>query len=209
MTQNLKIKVCGMKFTPNREQVEALDTDLLGYIFYGPSSRFVGEHPDPGLFNSDKPKVGVFVDANAFEILGLAKNFDFEFIQLHGKENPMTCKLLKDQGLKIIKAFPLDEKFKFSSTQRYEGIVDYFLFDTKTEKHGGSGKKFNWEMLENYKGETPFLLSGGIGPDDAKSIKKLNHHQLAGIDLNSGFEDKPGIKNIEKLENFITEIKAL
>ena len=208
MSNQLKIKVCGMKFTKNRQQVETLNTDMLGYIFYGPSPRFVGEHPEPGLFNSDKPKVAVFVNANAFEIMGLAKNFDFEFIQLHGKENPKTCQILKNQGLKLIKAFSMDEKFKFTSTEPYEGIVDYFLFDTKTKQHGGSGKKFNWEILENYKGETPFLLSGGIGPADVNEIKKLKHEQLEGLDLNSGFEDKPGLKNTEKLETFLRELKS-
>ncbi|WP_319592309.1 phosphoribosylanthranilate isomerase [uncultured Draconibacterium sp.] len=208
MTNNLKIKVCGMKFTQNREQVEALAVDLLGYIFYGPSKRFVGDTPDAGLFQSDKPKVGVFVNENAFEILGLAKNFGFEYIQLHGKENPKTCGILKSQGLCVLKAFPIDDDFKFATTATYEGNVDYFLFDTKTKQHGGSGKKFNWQILENYTGNTPFFLSGGIGPDDAAEIKELNHPMLAGIDLNSGFEDEPGLKNIEKLKQFIAQLKA-
>jgi len=196
-----------MKFTQNREAVEALDVDLLGYIFYAPSKRFVGDLPDAGLFQSEKPKVGVFVDENAFEILGLAKNFDFEYVQLHGKENPKTCGILKNQGLKVLKAFSMDVKFNFSATEPYEGVVDYFLFDTKTKHHGGSGKKFNWEILEKYKGETPFFLSGGIGPDDAENIKQISHTKLAGVDLNSGFEDDPGLKNIEKLKQFIIELK--
>ena len=198
-----------MKFTQNREAIEALGVDLLGFIFYGPSKRFVGESPELGLFDSKKSKVGVFVDENAFEILGLAKNFDFEYIQLHGKENPKTCKILRNQGLKILKAFPLDEKFDFKKTKPFEGVVDYFLFDTKTKLHGGSGKKFNWEVLDKYKGETPFFLSGGIGPDDAKSILEIEHPKLIGVDLNSGFEDEPGLKNIEKLQQFINELKTL
>jgi phosphoribosylanthranilate isomerase len=98
MERKLKIKVCGMKFTENREAVEALDVDLLGYIFYAPSKRFVGDNPEPGLFQSSKPKVAVFVDENAFEIMGLAKNFGFDYIQLHGKENPKTCGMFKQQG---------------------------------------------------------------------------------------------------------------
>jgi phosphoribosylanthranilate isomerase len=205
--KQLKIKVCGMKFTENRKKVEGLPIDLLGYIFYAPSKRFVGEAPEAGLFQSEKPKVGVFVNENAFEILGLAKNFGFEYVQLHGKENPKTCGMLKKQGLKIIKAFSVDDDFKFSSTETYGDTVDYFLFDTKTKQHGGSGKKFNWDLLKAYEGNTPFFLSGGIGPDDVESIKDLNHPQFVGIDLNSGFEDEPGIKNIEKLKRFIEEVK--
>lgn len=206
MTNNLKIKVCGMKNTANREAVEKLPVDFLGFIFYPKSKRFVGENTEPGLFHSAKSKVAVFVNENAFEILGLAKNLGFEFVQLHGKENPKTCQLLKNQGLKVIKAFNLNEDFDFASLDAYRESVDYFLFDTKTELPGGSGKKFNWKILEKYQGKVPFFLSGGIGPEDVEAIKKLNHPQLFCIDLNSGFEDEPGVKNVEKLKNFITKI---
>jgi phosphoribosylanthranilate isomerase len=209
MQKTLKIKVCGMKFTENREEVEKLPVDLLGYIFYPPSKRYVGENPQEGLFNSMKPKVAVFVDENAFEILALAKNLGFEWVQLHGKENPKTCQLLKNQVLKIIKAFSVNEDFQFHKTKPFEGVADYFLFDTKTNLPGGSGEKFNWEILNRYNGDTPFLLSGGISPEDAEEIKKIDHPQLAGIDLNSGFEDEPGLKNIEKLNVFIEEIQSL
>ena len=198
-----------MKFTENRQEVEKLDVDFMGYIFYPPSKRFVGENPEPGLFNSEKAKVGVFVDKNAFEILALSKNPGFDWVQLHGKENPKTCQLLKKQGLKIIKAFSVDENFNFADTEQYAKVTNFFLFDTKTEKHGGSGNKFDWKILDKYEGHTPFFLSGGIGPDDIERIWKVNHPKLTGVDLNSGFEDKPGMKNIEKLKNFITEIKNI
>ena len=159
------------------------------------------------MFNSLKPKVAVFVDENVFEILALAKNLDFEWIQLHGKENPKTCQILKNHRLKLLKAFNIDEKFNFDTTKAYEEIVDYFLFDTKTNLPGGSGKKFNWNVLEKYEGNTPFFLSGGLKPEDAQKIKNIDHAQFAGVDLNSGFEDGPGLKNIEKLKKFIEEIK--
>ncbi len=196
-----------MKFTGNREEVEKLPVDLLGYIFYPPSKRYVGENPQTGLFNSHKPKAVVFVDENAFEILALAKNLGFKWVQLHGKENPKTCLILKNQGLKIIKAFSVNEDFQFHKTKPYEGVADYFLFDTKSNIPGGSGKKFDWKILNKYEGNTPFLLSGGIQPDDVEAIKKINHPQFAGVDLNSGFEDEPGLKNIEKLTKFIKELK--
>ena len=116
---------------------------------------------------------------------------------------------MKNQGLKIIKAFRVDESFQFHKTKPFETIADYFLFDTKSNLPGGSGKKFDWKILEKYKGKTPFFLSGGIQPEDAEEIKKIDHPQLAGVDLNSGFEDEPGLKNIEKLKNFITELKNI
>ena len=195
-----------MKYTQNRQEVEKLDVDFLGFIFYPQSKRFVGGTPEPGLFNSEKPKVGVFVDENAFEILTLAKNLGFEWVQLHGKENPKTCQMLKRQGLKIIKAFSVDENFDFETTLLYEKVANYFLFDTKTEKHGGSGQKFNWAILDKYEGHIPFFLSGGIGPDDVKSILEINHPKLTGVDVNSSFEDEPGIKIIENLKLFINQI---
>lgn len=196
-----------MKFTENREAVEQLAVDWLGFIFYPPSKRYIGENPDERLFQTDKIKVGVFVDENAFEILALAKNLGFEWVQLHGKENPLTCRILKNQGLKIIKAFRVDDAFNFSKTRDYSGVADLFLFDTKSSLPGGSGKKFNWKILGKYKGNTPFLLSGGIGPEDVDEIKKINHPNFEGIDLNSGFEDEPGLKNSEKLKKFITEFQ--
>ncbi len=198
-----------MKFTKNREAVEQLPVDLMGFIFYPPSKRYVGESPEAGLFNSAKPKVGVFVNENAFEILGLAKNLGFGWIQLHGKENPKTCGLLKSQGLKIIKAFNVDENFDFATIRSYEKVANFFLFDTKTKNYGGSGEKFNWKILERYEGHLPFFLSGGIGPQDADEIKKVEHPKLTGIDLNSGFEDEPGMKNVEKLKKFIEEVNSL
>ena len=192
-----------MKYTENREQVEQLPVDLLGYIFYAPSKRFIGEQPDPGLFDASLPKVGVFVDENAFEILGLAKNFGFEYVQLHGKENPKTCGLLKKQGLKIIKAFSVNESFDFAKTTPFEKVSDFFLFDTQTKLHGGSGKKFDWQLLQRYTGHTPFFLSGGLAPKDVTAIQQINHPKLTGVDLNSGFEDEPGRKNPEKIKAFI------
>jgi len=207
MSKDLKIKVCGMKFTENREKVEQLPVDLLGYIFYPPSKRFVGKKADKGLFKSDKPKVAVFVNESVNTVLQLAEKWSFEFIQLHGNENQQTCEILKKQGLKIIKAFSVNEQFSFASTKNFSDVSDYFLFDTKTKLHGGSGKKFNWKILEKYVGKTPFFLSGGIGPDDAEPIKELEHEQFLGIDINSGFEDEPGAKNIEKLKRFIQQVK--
>ena len=195
-----------MKYTANREAVEKLPVDWLGFIFYPQSKRFVSNDPERFLFDSDKPKVAVFVDENAFEIMALAKNFGFSMVQLHGKENPQTCQMLKRQGLKIIKVFSVNENFDFETTQSYEKVADYFLFDTKTPFHGGSGQKFDWRLLDKYTGHIPFLLSGGIGPDDAEEILKINHPKLTGIDVNSGFEDQPGVKNIEKLKEFITKI---
>ena len=196
-----------MKYTTNREAVEKLPVDWLGFIFYRQSTRFVGDDPERFLFDGEKPKVGVFVDENAFEILSLSRKFGFQYVQLHGKENPKTCHILKQQGLKIIKAFSVEENFDFLKTAPFEKVANYFLFDTKSGLPGGSGQKFNWNILEKYDGHTPFFLSGGIGPGDAETILKFNHPKLTGVDINSCFEDTPGVKNVEKLSQFINKLK--
>jgi phosphoribosylanthranilate isomerase len=130
-------------------------------------------------------------------------------IQLHGSEPPWYCINLRLEGYKLIKSFGIDKDGHLPNAQlnAYEGKCDYYLFDTKTELHGGSGEKFNWSSLENYKGETPFILSGGISPEDADTIKSIQHPKFAGIDINSRFEHQPGIKNIEAIKNFIDKLR--
>jgi len=206
MKQNLKIKVCGLKFTANREAVEKLPLDFLGFIFYPESKRFVGKNPESGLFNTTQQKVAVFVDEAVSEIFNIVQDFGFEYVQLHGKEKPETCRILKDRGIKVIKAFNLNEHFDFSSLEAYEDHVYFFLFDTKTYLPGGSGEKFNWDILKSYSGENLFFLSGGIKPEDTEKIRHFYHPKLFGIDLNSGFEDEPGLKNIRVLSELIDRV---
>jgi len=195
-----------MLYPANREEIEKLPVDFLGFIFYPGSKRYVGKDSDRRLFNSLKNKVGVFVDESYDEILSLSQRNGFKFVQLHGKEDPSVCRILKKNGLKVIKAFSLNKDFRFRILKDYESAVDYFLFDTKTRVHGGSGKKFDWDILEKYKESTPFFLSGGIKPDDASKIKQIDYPWLYGIDLNSGFEDEPGLKNVDLLKKFLDEL---
>ena len=201
-----KIKVCGLKYSCNCRDVEKLPVDLLGFIFYPGSKRYAGASAENDLFKRSKPKVAVFVDEVPDLINDIAGRFRFEYVQLHGKENPATCNYFMQQGFKMIKAFNIDSNFDFKELDEYEGKVNYFLFDTKTDLPGGSGEKFNWELLGRYTGSTPFFLSGGIGSGDAAEIKKLRHPQFSGLDLNSGFEEKPGLKSIDKLRIFLAEI---
>lgn len=207
ISAEIQIKVCGIKYPDNREQIEKLQVDLLGFIFYPLSKRYVGESPGEQLFHLKKPGVAVFVDSQPSMMIDLAGKFGIKWIQLHGAETPDVCARIKSQGLGVIKAFAINESFNFPETGIYTGAVDYFLFDTKSSVPGGSGEKFNWKILERYTGETPFFLSGGIQPGDSGRIRQINHKKLAGIDLNSGFEDIPGFKNIDRLKIFIGEIR--
>jgi len=205
----MKIKVCGMKFPENIVAVAALNPDLMGFIFYSKSPRYA-EPLDLVSLNSlpkSIKKIGVFVNESLEDILTIATKYNLDGVQLHGTELVKICKELRKAGFIVIKAFPIAEAYNFKVTKSYEGSCDYFLFDTKTDAYGGSGVKFDWEMLNEYVGETPFLLSGGIAADDAEAILKIDHPKFAGIDLNSKFEVKPGLKNVELLRGFLKEIR--
>ena len=196
------VKVCGMRDAENIREVEALGIDLIGFIFWPKSSRYVSERP--AYLPTNCKRVGVFVDENIEVVKKIAQDYALDYIQLHGNETPDYCALLK--GHKLIKAFNIATAEDFEQTKPYEGLADYFLFDTKGKSVGGNGTKFDWTVLAAYNGTTPFILSGGIGPDDAARIRSFHHPQLAGIDLNSKFEDAPALKNIQKLKTFLEQL---
>ncbi|MFA5046527.1 MAG: phosphoribosylanthranilate isomerase [Paludibacter sp.] len=204
----MKIKICGMKYSENIKAVSALKPDFMGFIFYPKSPRYAGTLDISVLneFPKTIKKIGVFVNENLENILTIAFKYKLDGMQLHGTELVEMCEKLKEVGYIVIKAFPIAEAYNFKVTKTYEGACDYFLFDTKTDAYGGSGVKFNWKILDEYKGETPFLLSGGISTDDAEDILKIEHPKFAGVDLNSKFEVKPGIKNVKLLEKFISQL---
>ncbi len=199
-----------MRFPENIAKVAALKPDFMGFIFYPKSPRYA-EPLDIAALNglpSTIKKIGVFVNENLENILTIVYKYKLDGLQLHGTELVDMCAKLKKAGYIVIKAFPIAEAYNFKVTKDYEGACDYFLFDTQTDAYGGSGVKFNWEMLNEYVGETPFLLSGGIAVDDAEAILKIEHPKFAGIDLNSKFEIKPGLKNVEALSGFLKEIRT-
>ena len=205
----MKIKVCGMKFPENITAVAALQPDYLGLIFYPHSPRFVGYEPNEALTELRLPakKTGVFVDKDFSTIKSLIRKYNLDVVQLHGSESAETCAALR-KTVEVIKAFGVDENFDFDLLKAYENNVDYFLFDTKTLVYGGSGKVFDWRVLENYTLNTPFFISGGLSNENISSVLQFQHPAFYGLDLNSQFEDAPGIKNIKKLEEAFGLIKA-
>lgn len=198
------IKVCGMRDAENIRELEALGADWMGMIFWPHSSRYVAQCPSylPGSLK----KVGVFVDADEDYIRRYAKACQLDIIQLHGHEPPALAMALRP--LTVIKAFSIASVEDLQQTKPYEGVADYFLFDTKGKSAGGNGQKFDWSLLHHYHGQTPFLLSGGIGPEDAESLRAFHHPMWAGIDLNSRFETEPGLKDITKLREFTKQLRS-
>ncbi|MBN1185339.1 MAG: phosphoribosylanthranilate isomerase [Bacteroidales bacterium] len=207
----MKIKVCGMREPENIRQLVNLCPDFIGFIFYPKSKRYIGEQIDRKVLSLIPPsikKVGVVVDEPFKVLISLIKNNHLEYLQLHGNESPALCLQLKTLGIRTIKAFSMDEQFDFSFCKSYMGTCDYFLFDTKCDTKGGSGKKFNWNMLEKYTFNQPFFLSGGIGEEDINEILKLKEKKnIFAVDINSRFEIEPALKNINSISRFINTIR--
>ena len=209
-----------MRNPANIHQAIHLGINWIGLIFYKKSPRFFEMENGKlkienektnfqlSIFNFQLPKVGVFVNASIDEMEETALRYRLDYLQLHGNESPEVCDKLKGRGFALIKAFPIASEEDINLTRDYEGIADYFLFDTKCEGFGGSGESFDWSVLNIYEGKRPFLLSGGINPDSTEAIRNFHHPRWAGIDLNSGFETEPGLKDIGKLSHFIRDIRS-
>jgi phosphoribosylanthranilate isomerase len=201
----VQLKICGLRDAANILAVDALEVMMLGFIFYPLSKRYTGiDFVFPAGIRAKK--TGVFVDAPLNEIQAIVEQHSLEAVQLHGQESPRLCAALKNDNLQIIKAFAIHQGFNFDQVLPYMDATDLFLFDTASPFKGGSGQKFNWELLDQYNFDKPFLLSGGIGPEDAVKIRSMAHPMLLGIDLNSRFEDQPALKNISLLKKFINEL---
>jgi phosphoribosylanthranilate isomerase len=206
----MKIKVCGLKYTDNIKAVEALKPDYMGLIFYEKSPRFVNGLNENFLDDipADIIKTGVFVDEHADAISKLIYKYKLDAIQLHGSEDPEFCNLFKHE-VQVVKAFGVNEDFDFSQLKAYQNNVDFFLFDTKTAVHGGSGKTFDWNILKKYDLSIPFFLSGGLSLENIEEVKQIDHPMLYGVDLNSRFEVSPGMKDINKLTQAFNTIKNI
>ena len=208
----MEIKVCGMRNPANIKELVSLKPDYIGFIFYPKSKRYIGEQiPDEihGMIPVYILKVGVFVDEPFNNLINKFNANQLDMVQLHGNELPDYCKRLKQLSIPVIKVFSITADFDFESVKPFDSYCDYYLFDTATELRGGSGMKFNWEKLDEYVGNKLFFLSGGIIPTDVEKIKELSHNKLHAIDVNSGFEIEPGLKDIPKLKTFIEGVKSL
>ncbi|MGY0393124.1 phosphoribosylanthranilate isomerase [Bizionia sp. KMM 8389] len=205
----MKLKVCGMKYPENIQLVAELKPDYMGFIFYNKSPRhFSG--PIPNLPKSVK-KVGVFVNHSETEIITTVKKYNLDVIQLHGNQSvgfiTKIHKLLThSNSIEIWMVFSIDTDFNFSILEAYEPLIDKFLFDTKGKLKGGNGYSFNWNMLNEYSSTKPFILSGGIGIDATEKLKEFKKTRIFkycyALDVNSRFEQEPGLKNITLLKQF-------
>lgn len=226
-----------MRDAQNIRDVAELDIDMMGFNFWPRSKRFVrmisseaGIMPDYSperldyainadgtrhyVFPKRIKRVGLFVDEMPQTIVTYVYNYSLDYIQLHGSESPVMIENLRRTldpdiapGIKFIKAFGVSTVEDLAQTAAYEGVADLFIFDYKSPGKGGSGKHFDWSVLEAYHGNTPFLLSGGIGPDDAEAVRTFRHPMYIGVDVNSKFETAPAMKDVGKLKNFVAALR--
>ena len=230
------VKVCGLCVADNIREIRKLDVDWVGLIFCPSSPRYVkqlgargGFYPDYSPFAKspkelggqptlsarvNKPKrVGVFADDMPQNIVTRVYNFYLDILQLHGEELPVMIENLRRtldpdiRPVKIMKTIMLESEADLEKCKDYESVVDYFLFHTKSGLTG-CGKRFDWSILNAYKGNVPFLIGGGIAPEDAEAVKAFKHPQFVGVDINSKFEIEPGVKDVEKVKQFVEAVKA-
>ncbi len=206
------VKICGIRENEDLISISQMKVDYVGFIFVPTSPRDASGKLIPGLlelYSQSSPnmkKVGVFVDADINEIFDHIEKFHLNAVQLHGNESVDTCSVLSDE-VEVIKAIKISSAEDFAAAEHYEGVVSKFLFEAAGPLNGGNGIQFDWSLLNSYEGSTPFLLSGGIGPEDAIKILEIAHPQFVGIDINSKFEEYPGKKNISSLTTFVNTFK--
>lgn len=201
-----------MKDPENIRQIAALQPDFMGFIFYKESKRFAEESISPELL-AELPasikKIGVFVNEVTEVILAKVQQYNLNLVQLHGRETPRQCQELQKAGIKVIKAFSVDDNFVFETTLLYERYCDYFLFDTRGKHYGGNGVIFDWELLKGYLSDKPYFLSGGLTLENlqTEAFEKLRPKPFA-VDVNSGFEQEPGLKKVEELKLLLAQVRV-
>ncbi|MDN4166445.1 phosphoribosylanthranilate isomerase [Cytophagales bacterium LB-30] len=201
--KKLQWKVCGMREPDNIFALAALAPDYMGFIFYEKSPRYVREYLNAESISqlpASIKRTGVFVNASVAQVMEDIRQFGLQAVQLHGDESPEYCHLIRSLGLEVIKAFPVNDMTNFKELEAYYPVIDYVLFDTASASRGGSGQRFDWRILKNYSQQLPFFLSGGIDVNALQEIEQINDLNLYAIDINSKVEIKPGLKDLERVQ---------
>ena len=210
--KTMNIKVCGITEMKQLQQLDGLDIDFAGLIFYPESPRYVGDKlnkKEVKKADFDLKKVGVFVNPEMIDVLDAIDDYGLEVVQLHGDESPEMCEDLSSE-VEVIKAFRITGNEDIDKlVAPYDAVCDYCLFDTGglKESFGGTGQQFDWNILSKAKIEKPFFLSGGIGVEDAARVKAFKHPDLFGVDINSKFEAAPGVKDMKLILQFKQAMK--
>ncbi len=209
----MKIKVCGITDADQMKELDAMGVDYAGMIFYDKSPRYVLPMLRSKTLLAQQlllQKVGVFVNETENNILDQVENYELNLVQLHGKETPELCRSL-GRKVPVIKVFSVNNETRNIDwmVAPYKQACNYFLFDyAAKDLYGGSGKQFEWKMLNDAVIGKEFFLSGGIAPGDADLLKAFSHPFFYGVDINSKFEISPGVKNLSLVREFVQAIKT-
>jgi phosphoribosylanthranilate isomerase len=214
-TFKARIKVCGITLPSQLEALDEIGVDLAGFIFYPKSPRYVVNKISADYlrkFMGRIAKVGVFVNMPYEELMRTVEDYRLDMIQLHGDEIPRYCEQVANY-IAVVKAFRLSENDPIEwMAKPYEDACDMYMFDTLGAGYGGTGKKFDWNVLKNAAINKLFFLSGGIEPGDEEKLKEFGKEEIAkrifGIDINSRFEISPGVKDIEKVRKFVDKLRS-
>ena len=208
-TNNYQLKVCGLTKIDQIQELISLNVDFLGFIFYEKSPRYVLHHLSLKEI-AEIPhfgKVGVFVNESIKAIVEITTESQLDIIQLHGNEDEkfiLQLRQILGNNIKIIKVIRIGNQ-SFDELQKtinqQPSTVNYLLFDTDSKAFGGTGKTFDWQILNEIEIPIPYFLSGGISLENIHQLSTINHQPLA-IDINSKFEIEPGNKNLEKIKKF-------
>lgn len=194
-----------MREASNIEELALLPIDYMGFIFYEKSARYTATLPRVAIPPNIK-KTGVFVNADkAFIDDKIAQGL--QAVQLHGQESSGLCQQLKEGDIEVIKAIGMNRDMDWEILAPYREVVDYFLFDTSSPQHGGTGRSFDWNILESYPYSVSYFLSGGLDLENIPTALAITDARLIGLDINSKFEVKPGLKDIEKLKKALEIIR--
>ena len=208
----MELKVCGLNRKENIINVCSIEPGYIGFIFFRGSKRYIGKDPVKDIVCTVSPlikKVGVFVDASVEEVIAIFQSISLDYVQLHGNESIEFCEILFNKQIPVIKAFGVYNIIDFDVVDRYSPWCSFFLFDNAGQSVGGTGRMFNWNVLEDYPLSIPYFLSGGIGPTEIEKIKTFNNEKLHAIDVNSRFETEPGLKDIKALTVFYDKLKCI
>lgn len=206
--RQINTKVCGVKYKENIDQLLRLSPEYMGFIFFTGSKRYIDALDSDWVKSITGPKkTGVFVDADLAIIRDRISRFGLQAVQLHGRESTEECASLRNSGIEVIKAFGINEEFDWNILTHYYESVDYYLFDTKTASHGGSGVTFDWDLLTDYTQDKPYFLSGGLQLENLHHALARRDERLYALDLNSKFETQPGLKDVSLLEKAFQMIR--
>jgi len=205
---DIKIKVCGMRDSLNVQDVSGMLPDYMGFIFYKNSPRYVGaDFTIPTDFPATVYRVGVFVNESLSVVIDKVRQHALDLVQLHGDESVEFCKELNHEGISVIKVFRVDHEFDFSVTKQFDEVAEYFLFDTKGKNFGGNAQRFDWNLLKHYDQSIPFFLSGGIDLSSIDEVLQLKNLNIHAVDVNSGVEQAPAMKDVEKVSAIINKLR--